>query len=478
MKSLLILLLFIGGININYVFSQKAKPNFNKESTEPGKIYLTPGQSIVDGYFKYIDVKKFSSDVAILANKTILRADSIHYTLQKADSIKNLNIQLLKIAGCKFLNTPLKFDNADYKNIFSNKFQINLSSDTLTSCDLRNINGYLNVESLILNKAHLSISSLKGDLRLTRLEDHIYDNEIQVFNSNLNVDFSYSFIKKIDLSFYNDTIGSYFIYPGYGRLRLEFVNTTLNGLKDNYLGIEGANYLLFDNCIFNMPSVNLQNIDTLAFYNCNNLKTRVSLDLINTKLKYTYLKIRNSDLTNIDFNFSENFRLIFSKDADEDAKEQIYNNLRDKFKREGKSESYQNVDIQYQQYTFSTFGILGNFWNLVDKYWWNYSYSRIRIIFWTIGFIILFFIINLIIAKDLMTFYPIYKLNKDTPFSEFGWLKKAVLILVLTMQIFFSLKIDLSTIKINRTGMMIYVFTQYSLGLICLFFLLNAIFKI
>jgi hypothetical protein len=55
--------------------------------------------------------------------------------------------------------------------------------------------------------------------------------------------------------------------------------------------------------------------------------------------------------------------------------------------------------------------------------------------------------------------------------------KRMIYALVFTSFIFFSLRIDFDKLKYANTKYLAAFFVQYIVGLICLFFLVNAIFK-
>lgn len=465
-----------------------------KEHPNYDTIYMHPNQNILDGIFnkmkasklfnKELNFRKYNTpSISIplsLFHKYFITSLSsykkeIHFPKLQADNFRCTNLADLDIKLCVFK------DELIIRNIRLREFPmglINLYGDSIPSLQLKNINGSISLTNSFL-KHNLTVDSIKSSMYFYYLTIPI-DNAGCYFNtSTLSLNVTNSEFKDGVYAFNQDTINNINFTNNKGDVKFLFRNSTFsNNSSFSSSKLDSSKSISFENCSFNDSHYNLTNVDSLKFINCENIKNQLLLDIKTDSLKTFYLYVENSDLTHVTFNYTSQFRLLFKKGTTDDQIEQVYQLLRDKFKTEGKSISYENIDIQYKQYKYSNLGFIGNFWSWIDGIWWNYGYSRLRIIGWTLGLLFLFFIINLIVADNLIEFYPVFIVPTTRAFPKFHLVNKIVVIFILTCQIFFTLKIDLSTVKISRTGMMIYFFTQYALGLICLFFLINAIFKI
>ena len=224
----------------------------------------------------------------------------------------------------------------------------------------------------------------------------------------------------------------------------------------------------FTDCTFQPDAViSFSHTDTIAFIDCNH--TGPGLRLYGTEKNRTaILKIRNTDLTNIRFDYDRNFKLYQWPDME--VTSTIYEQLLVKFSVEKRQRSYQRVDIEYFRYKNNA---LVNFLALI---WWNYGYDKWYILVWTIGFLLVFSIINFLNWKSVSETYAAESnraIGETTNLPERFWK-----VFIYTSIIFFSLKVDFEKLSFKKTGALTYFFAIYLCGLLCLFFIANAILRI
>ncbi len=118
----------------------------------------------------------------------------------------------------------------------------------------------------------------------------------------------------------------------------------------------------------------------------------------------------------------------------------------------------------------------------MDYIWWRYGYSKWLVILWTFVFLVLFFNYNYKNWDGMRRIYGVFDKDELAVLSKLDKNKrnkrKAAFVLLYTSFIFFSLRIDFDKLKYANTKYLTAFFTQYVVGLICLFFLANAIFKL
>jgi hypothetical protein len=233
--------------------------------------------------------------------------------------------------------------------------------------------------------------------------------------------------------------------------------------------------LNFTACTFG-DAASLRNLalDTIEFRNCIHINTPIPLSVMNTK-EPVYLKLFNTSVANIDFDYLGRIKLFLWKDNDQ-LNRTNYENLIAKFENEKKTESLKNIRIEYYQY--SNNDVLC----FLNAIWWYYGYHKEFILIWTAIFLAIFYFINFKTWEKIQPIYPIFE--EDTPASpeipekpRIIRKRKRVTVLAFTAMIFFSLKIDFQKLSFKNPNLVIYFFVQYLVGLGCLFFILNAILK-
>jgi hypothetical protein len=177
--------------------------------------------------------------------------------------------------------------------------------------------------------------------------------------------------------------------------------------------------------------------------------------------------------------FNDSIHLYFSKNTNKDNLTNVYESLLNKFRREGKFESYQRLDIEYRNKLAERGNLIDKAGNLLNWAWWNYGYAKSRVIGWTLAFLLLFFCSNIALWKKMQEIYPIDSKNiLKNRLTLANKIRYYSSILLYTSILFFSLKIDLERLKFSSTRMVAFFFFQYMVGLICLLFITSSIFKI
>jgi hypothetical protein len=238
---------------------------------------------------------------------------------------------------------------------------------------------------------------------------------------------------------------------------------------------------MFDNCSFgNSASLFNLNIDTLVFKNCSDIPYPLFLTADSSR-KGIYIQLINSNVNNIRFDYTDKFKLYFDSSISEETKNNTYQSLFAKYKSEGKPKNIEKIDIEYKRYEYKKSWWTYPIW-LLDYIWWRYGYSKWLIIVWTLVFMGVFLWFNYIHWEGMRKMYSVFD---KADLSLLGHIdnagkvrKKIIYVLLFTSFIFFSLRVDFDKLKYANNKYLVSFFTQYIIGLICLFFLANAIFKL
>lgn len=239
--------------------------------------------------------------------------------------------------------------------------------------------------------------------------------------------------------------------------------------------------LIFDNCSFgNSASMFNLKVDTIIFRNCTNIPFPLFLTT-DTSKHTVFIELINSNVNNIRFDYTDKFKLFFESSVSEETKNNTYQSLLAKYKSEGKPENIEKIDIEYKRYQYKSNWLMWPIW-LLDYIWWRYGYSKWLIVVWTLVFLSIFFYYNFKNWEGMRKMYSVF--DKDDLSllgigkNENRFRKKLVYVLLYTSFIFFSLRVDFDKLKYANNRFLASFFTQYIVGLICLFFLANAIFKL
>lgn len=241
--------------------------------------------------------------------------------------------------------------------------------------------------------------------------------------------------------------------------------------------------IAFNNCIFSYP-VTLRDIvlpDTFDFENndLNGYRGEVDLTgLIPDGDRKCELNLYGTNIDKLRLDMT-NFELYFPKYANIHDSMYVYDQLLNEMKRNGfeSSEGYKGIDITNRELTATTFSAKCS--NFFQKYWWNYGYSKSRIIIWAISFLFLFYSINLIIFNKLIWTYPIDNFMKFYLDEKMKLKPKKMQIAVncfmLTCVIFWGLRIKIDKFKLENYGICAYIMLQYMVGIVCVAYIANII---
>lgn len=218
--------------------------------------------------------------------------------------------------------------------------------------------------------------------------------------------------------------------------------------------------------------------DTLEFSNVKEIGAEIDFTNARKDSGVCHINLLRSDISKIKLRY-DIFRLYFPDETRIEEKSNVYEALLAKFKADRYDDSYETLDIEYRKFLYA---IRGQWvWNALQNYWWNYGYSKEWIFVWIGYFLWVFTIINWFYYDYLSTkVYSIKSLSLQQ--MPTGWKRhflKPLLALTYTCFIFFGVKIDPEGIKelsgFRRYFALFYIFTVYSVGLICLAYLANFI---
>lgn len=187
------------------------------------------------------------------------------------------------------------------------------------------------------------------------------------------------------------------------------------------------------------------------------------------KLQYKYFQL---DWTNID---------------DIDTKQCIYEQLLAQTEQLGYMMSYEKLDKEYKKFKYLSIK-KSKFRNFLDKFWWDYGYDKTLIFENTFYLFLFFFIINYILIHNRLVnrVYVIEKFQNDNSGSlikRFLFSNRFLYSLSYTATVFFGLKFDFNKVNFERNLKfsdlrflnLIYLFSMYISGLVCLGYLVNFV---
>lgn len=372
-----------------------------------------------------------------------------------------------------------------------------MTSDTLGSlyCNLKK-RSLITANNLVYGTIQIDSSDV-SDYVITLAGTRFMDSSgpVSIKNSRINafllID---SYGKNIQTDFYHDTLtGAVSIRNNKkvaveeklaSHLQVNFEKCMINcAFVADYQA--QASTILFKDCSFG-PDANLSSLgfDTIIFNNCFNIPNPLLLTP-DTSTQYSYLTLLNSNINNIKFDYNGKFILRFdsASAANPDLVSSTYENLLAKFKIEGKNASYKNIDIEYTQYRNQLNGSGGWLADSFSRYWWYYGYRKYYILYWSLFFLIVFVVINYKGWEAIQSVYPVIPIEKQGFFDRIKYYqhyKRKTLfnVFVFTAFIFFSLKVDFGKISYKNSRLLMYFFVQYLVGLVCVFFIANAILKL
>jgi hypothetical protein len=157
-----------------------------------------------------------------------------------------------------------------------------------------------------------------------------------------------------------------------------------------------------------------------------------------------------------------------SRDLVSGTYEALLNNLQ----KNGYKESYRKLSIEYKDWQAKSDRLL---W--VSGWWWGYGYRKWQVLLWTIGFLLGFSLINVFIYRNMYATYEIKELKATdyvySKFPVFEWIQRYWLSIIYTGFIFFKLSINTDNIKIKKWSLLLLLFVEYLIGLLCAAYLIN-----
>ena len=282
---------------------------------------------------------------------------------------------------------------------------------------------------------------------------------------------------------------------------VSFTNTNFNDVSfDNtffseYLNLFGTNFnsktsfvntVLPDSIDFRCVNIKGDIIDfTTTIRGKDNHKCKIALARTNIN------KIRiNMDLFELWFPPYFKTKTLYGLEMRDVITEEevrvVYEQLLANFKTNGFVNSYKALDIQYDKYQAKHKGWFSFYvLDTIQDLWWEYGYSKNRIFLWTFLIFIMFSIINMFFIRKLIS--DIYRIKFMYCFLEEGKNKFIRKISFLnsvgsyTAIVFFGLKMDVEKFQVGahrkHPFLFIYLMLIYIIGLICLGFIVNVLFK-
>src|SRR6218665_2319211 len=114
---------------------------------------------------------------------------------------------------------------------------------------------------------------------------------------------------------------------------------------------------------------------------------------------YCYINLINTDISKIKLRY-ENFRLWFPPSTGYETKCKVYEELLSSMNAFGFKNSYETVDIEYQQLKYAHKNQFIK--NKFQQVWWNYGYSKEAIFVWLFWIVLLLTLINSLFIRSLM----------------------------------------------------------------------------
>lgn len=190
------------------------------------------------------------------------------------------------------------------------------------------------------------------------------------------------------------------------------------------------------------------------------------------KIEKTKINLTGTSSEKIKIDY-HNFQLYFDSTASNDEKNAVYQGLLDNFKKNGESENYRLLDIEYHDFQ-------AGFFNFFSKYWWNYGYSKWLIFIWSAIFVIVFSVFNYKFFLKAMAAYKIESINswfvskQGRQWQGTFWSGMIASILY-TGAIFFGVRLDFEKFNFKHLRYAVFILFQFLLGLVCTAFIIHLI---
>lgn len=390
----------------------------------------------------------FNSDLLVDSCYSIgVYAD--HCTFDKMFEVTNSKFKVINISNCK-LAAYIGYDT--------------VSDISMTDSKCKSYSEYSNIYILPFSNntrssyENCSISNYSYTDGIYKQHEFTFEND-SLFN---NVKFERSYQSKSN----NDT------------LTITFINSYISA---NVIIEKDAKFqrIKFDNCSFAKEGVLLDlACDELTFENCREISPSAVLR-IQPVTKTSFLFFKQSNYSQINFQYTDGIILGFDSTTSGEIKRSVYEGLLEKFRSQNMHDSYEKLDLEYKENIEAKSSFTNRVLFGMNKLWWNYGYDKLRVFKWTISLITLFFIINLMFWGKIQYAYKVIQ-DSPTSISNLTFINKLKLlgyVFLYTLIIFFSFKLDFSKIKYSNLGVVLLLFSQYILGLICVLFITSFILK-
>jgi hypothetical protein len=214
--------------------------------------------------------------------------------------------------------------------------------------------------------------------------------------------------------------------------------------------------------------------------------------VIVTNNKICYINLTGSAIDKIRFRYNR-FKLWFPEEdsAGYELKANVYQQLLEKQKAEGFTQSYEKLDKEYREFQYTDpgagKGAWGIFLNWVDKNWWEYGYNKELIIRNALLIFLILSFINSFFLKYLITqVYSNEKISKliekrETKNGLIRWFDSLRYSIFYTAVIFFSFNFDMDKLNYagNLDGWKVFNLTWFMIiylgGVVCMAYLANYI---
>lgn len=187
-------------------------------------------------------------------------------------------------------------------------------------------------------------------------------------------------------------------------------------------------------------------------------------------LDYLHFKLLLPDST---INDPNNRRLL-----SQDEKASVYEALLNNFKSNGQTESYQLLDIEYQEFKWNH--SWASFLTWIPKYWWNFGYDKEYIFVWTLMFLVLLTCFSYFFIHSLNT--KIFKIEKipvnelwATKISFKNFVPRFWSSLMYTSSVFFKFSIDIKNLEFKERRGTFYIVVVYTIGVLCIAYMANFV---
>ena len=442
----------------------------------------------LDSKIRKVSLRNFNQDnniqvgLQINSANTFLNIQFLNCTFSQL-SVRNSKIGALNIKQCQIRSTSVrkcKISHLRISNIQGQRFSVHDSEINSFRIDSFALKFPLKIEKNTIGPAAFHFRLDDSTHTLANFRENTFTARHVRFKGNMHA--SYPFLRKF--------VGNKF----QGEVQFEAVRK-----PDD----EDEIYILRD----------VEFEDNVYFR--GQLPARLSLDYISTKKEIDFTWVDLDAFCKIALNFSEiekvkldynNFLLsiflpsnipIDVKKLDDlryqrreiDRKEIIFKKLLVKQKQDNLGDSYEKLDLHYKRYKYFRYYTQGGFkpWNWIfyifSKAWWNFGYDKQWVFLWTLLFLGIFTGINYrffdLLIGEVYTIKKIEglykKLNPKKLKPRSFKMEKLKLVTHYTLFLFLGFKLDHENLSFTRFGWTFYVYFVYTLGLICIAYILNYV---